>query len=84
MAVERTLGSWTRTVLGTLPESLIVRLKGDGIIQTGRARRNSDDATFLAIVSARQQFKPQLDPSWRPPVSEGDAMQRVVDWLRAG
>lgn len=84
MARQRMSGSWTRSALRLLPKSVFESLKGPKLVFAETSRLDRAERTFLAIMSSQQQFKSHLVPDWRPPVTEAESLEGVLDWLRAG
>jgi nucleoside-diphosphate-sugar epimerase len=84
LAAERTAGSWARSALRLLPKPLFSQLKGPEVVFAGAPENDRAERIFLAIMGATQEFKSQVLPGWRPPLTEAESMARVVDWLRAG
>jgi nucleoside-diphosphate-sugar epimerase len=84
LASERTAGSWIRTLMRALPAGAFARLRGDALVFAAPAALDKAERTFLAVMSAAQQFQSQIVPEWTPPISETASLQRAIDWLRAG
>jgi nucleoside-diphosphate-sugar epimerase len=84
MARQRMSGSWTRSALRLLPKSVFESLKGPKLVFAGAHPLDRAERTFLAIMSSRQEFKSHLAPDWRPPITETESLESVLDWLRTG
>ena len=48
------------------------------------AELDRPEQTFLAIMSAAQEFKSHVLADWHPPVTEAESLERVLQWLRNG
>ena len=80
LAVERTAGSWVRSVLRTLPVTARERLK-PGAYFAHEDPPDRREQTFLSIMAGLHQFRSEVDARWDPPVDAERSVGRVVDWV---
>src|SRR5262245_43771508 len=84
LAGGRVSGSYVRTILRALPRPVFAALKGPDLVFAGAKPVGNTDRSFLAVVSATQEFRSHVLPGWNPAISETQSMQRVIEWLRVG
>ena len=84
LARKRSMGSWARSALRLLPDSLLSRLKGPALVFAAPPDLAREERILLAVMTAKQEFKTRALPSWNPPVGKDESLDRVLNWLRAG
>jgi nucleoside-diphosphate-sugar epimerase len=84
LAVERTSGSWTRTIVRRLPHAASARLKSSGAVAAKQPQYSRAEETFLAIMAGQREFLSVLRPGWQPPVSQDESLEQVLRWLARG
>ena len=84
LAVERTSGSWTRTLVRRLPHAAGARLKSSGTVVAKQPQYSRAEQTFLAIMAGRQEFQSVVRQGWQPPVSQDESLEQVLRWLARG
>jgi nucleoside-diphosphate-sugar epimerase len=78
---ERVLGSWMRTLKRrVLARAFPPRKHGDAIFAQQPTLDRAEE-TFLAIMSARQEFECVVRPEWTPAVTKQQSIDRVLLWL---
>lgn len=82
LADGRVSGSWTRSAVRLLPDRLRTRLKGKTVVFAREAMPSRSELTYLAIMSAQQEFKSSVEPGWAPPVTQEESLERLLLWLR--
>ena len=81
VAPERVAGSWGRSLLRRLPEGLVARVKGPGLVHAAEPAPDRAEQSFLAIMAATQEFRSQTAPGWAPPVTRARSLERTLEWL---
>jgi nucleoside-diphosphate-sugar epimerase len=81
---QRTIGSWTRTVVRQLPTRVRSRLKSDGLVFAADPDYERAEQTFLSIMAGRQEFESVVDPNWTQVLTKEQSLEGVLRWLDRG
>ena len=80
IAQERVTGSWGRALVRRVPDRVVARVKGRPEVRAAEVPDRAEQ-TFLAIMSAAQEFRSRTFDGWTPPISDARSVERTLEWL---
>lgn len=81
LAAERITGSWARSTLRRLPPRVFSRAKGVEVVFAAPPNRDREEQTFIAIMSAQQEFRSTVNSDWTPLLNKEQSLERFLEWL---
>jgi nucleoside-diphosphate-sugar epimerase len=81
LQLERAMGSWMRTLRSWVPDRAIPRPKHADAVFAQQPAIDRAEQTFLAIMTAQQEFESLTHRDWTPPVTKEQSIERMLEWL---
>ena len=81
LAGERVAGSMLRSLIRKLPPRVQEPLRNEGLIFAPTPELDRIQQIILENMAGHQEFRTVVDDRWTPPISQGESLQRILDWL---